>query len=149
MADWEGSAASEKFARLPESQGHYAGALLRAYSRPGSTDPARLRSLQLAARRARGDAEASPDRLADEPAWPPMTPQLATALTSAVRRFAQASLTLDAAVALRPDGLPRLRLLHNAVAAEPGASKTLVDATDALVDSVNTAADTLRAGLGD
>ncbi len=183
---WEGSAASEKFARLLESQGHYAGALLRAYSRPGSTNPARLRSLQLAARRARGDAEASADRLADEPAWPPMTPQLATALTSAARRFAQAALTLDAAVALRrkraapepdpvqpaldvlgdgletatsrlarslrsrqrPDGLPRLRLLHNAVAAEPGASRTLVNATDALVDSVNTAADTLRTGLG-
>ena len=47
----------------------------------------------------------------------------------------------------RPDGLPRLRLLHNAVAAAPGASKTMVNATDALVDSANTAAGTLRAGL--
>ena len=183
---WEGSTASEKFARLLESQGRYAGALLRAYSRPKSTDPARLRSLQLAARRARGDAEASADRLADEPAWPPMTPQLATALTSAARRLAQAALTLDAAVALRrkraaaepdpvqpaldrlgdgletaasrlagslrsqrrPDGLPQLRELHKAVAAQPGASEALVNATDALVDSANTAADSLRAGLG-
>ena len=183
---WEGSAASEKFARLLEFQGRYAAALLRAYSRPQNTDPARLRSLQLTARRARGDAEASADRLADEPAWPPMTAQLATALTSAARRLAQAALTLDAVVALRrkraapgpdpvqpaldrlgdgletatsrlagslrsqrrPDGLPRLRELHNAVAAQPGASEVLVNATDALVDSANAAADTLRAGLG-
>ena len=185
---WEGSTASEKFARLLESQGRYAAALLRAYSRPERTDPARLRSLQLAARRARGDAEASADRLADEPAWPPMTAPLATALTSAARRLAQAALTLDAVVALRrkraapepepdplqpaldrlgdgletatsrlagslrsqrrPDGLPQLRELHKAVAAQPGASEALVNATDALVDSANTAADTLRTGLG-
>lgn len=183
---WEGPAASEKFAWLLESQGRYANALLRAYSRPASADPARLRSLQLAARRARGDAEASADRLADEPAWPPMTPPLATALTSAVRRFAQAALTLDAAVAARrkreaaepdpvqpaldrlgdglalttsglarslrslrpPEDLPRLRELHNGVAAERGASAALLGATDGLVDSANTAADVLARQLG-
>ena len=62
---WEGRSAAEKFARLNATQGAYAAALLRAYTRPA--DAARLRSLQLAARRARNDAAASADRLAGEP----------------------------------------------------------------------------------
>jgi len=96
---WEGSSASEKFAVLFEAQGRYASALLRAYSRPAGPVPARLHALQLAARRARSDAEASAGRLADEPDRPPMTGELARALTSAVHRMAQAALTLDASVA--------------------------------------------------
>jgi uncharacterized membrane protein YccC len=98
---WEGSSANEKFARLFEAQGRYASALLRSYSRPGAADIAGLRSLKLAARRARSDAMASADRLADEPSRPPMTAELAQGLTSAGHRLAQAALTLDAAVQLQ------------------------------------------------
>ncbi len=98
---WEGSSANEKFARLFEAQGRYASALLRSYSRPGAADMAGLRSLKLAARRARSDAMASADRLADEPSRPPMTAELAQGLTSAGHRLAQAALTLDAAVQLQ------------------------------------------------
>jgi len=108
---WEGSSASEKFAGLFEAQGRYASALLRAYSRPGSTVAGELPALQLAARRARSDAEASADRLADEPDRPPMTGELARLLTSAVHRMAQGALTLDAVVAQQrrvrqPQGAP-------------------------------------------
>jgi uncharacterized membrane protein YccC len=113
---WEGTSAAEKFARLITTQGSYARALLRAYTRPGGAEAARLGSLQLAARRARIDAEASADRLAGEPDHPPITASLAQALESAGHRVAQACLTLRAAVvvhhasknaaadaALRPD----------------------------------------------
>jgi hypothetical protein len=97
---WEGSSANEKFARLFEAQGRYVSALLRAYSRPDSAATAGLRGLKLAARRARSEAEASADRLADEPSRPPMTAELALALVSAGHRMAQAGLTVDAAVGL-------------------------------------------------
>ncbi len=91
---WEGTSAAEKFARLFTAQGNYARALLRAYSRPGVAEPVRLGTLQLAARRARIDAEASADRLAGEPDRAPMSASLARALASAGHRIAQACLTL-------------------------------------------------------
>jgi hypothetical protein len=96
---WEGTSAAEKFARLFTAQGNYARALLRAYTRPGAAEPVRLGALQLAARRARNDAEASADRLAGEPDHAPMSASLARALASAGHRIAQACLTLGAAVA--------------------------------------------------
>ena len=95
---WEGTSAAEKFARLFTAQGNYARALLRAYTRLGAVEPVRLGALQLAARRARIDAEASADRLAGEPDRAPMTASLARALASAGHRIAQACLTLGAAV---------------------------------------------------
>jgi uncharacterized membrane protein YccC len=104
---WEGTSASEKFARLFGAQGRYAAALLRAYTRPGDTGAGRRSELQLAARRARTDADASADRLAGEPEHPPMTAELARSLTAAARRISQASITLAAAVtahhAARPE----------------------------------------------
>ena len=200
---WEGSAASEKFARLLLAQGRYAAALLPAYSRPDDESTTRLGGLQLAARRARIEAEASADRLADEPARPPMTAEFGQALTSAVHQLALAALTLDAVVALhhrlmrtagpgsdqqarrdrvrpeeapgvqpeldqladgvsqatgelarslrrlRPPGLlPRLRQLQAAIVGAAGPeSFGLQEATDGLVDAVNTAADVIRAHL--
>jgi uncharacterized membrane protein YccC len=96
---WEGTSAAEKFARLITTQGSYARALLRAYTRPDGGESARLRSLQLSARRARIDAEASADRLAGEPAHAPISAATARALASAGHRVAQALLTLGAAVA--------------------------------------------------
>src|SRR5208337_3310854 len=75
---------------------------------PRRADPAAVRSAQITARRARSDAEASADRLADEPPRPPMTARLAYALTDTARRIAHASLTLDAAVSApaAADGQP-------------------------------------------
>ncbi len=96
---WEGTSAAEKFARLMTTQGSYASALLRAYTRPAGSEAGRLRRLQLSARRARTDAEASADRLAGEPDHAPMSAASARALESVGHRIAQANLTLGAAVA--------------------------------------------------
>jgi hypothetical protein len=96
---WAGTSASEKFAALIGSQGHYARAVLRSYAPPPGRPAARLSELQLAARRARIDADAAADRLAGEPDHPPITAELASALASATHETAAACLTLSAAVA--------------------------------------------------
>jgi uncharacterized membrane protein YccC len=95
---WERTSASEKFARVFRAQCRFADLLLRAYSRPASDEARRARSLKLTARRARIDAEASADRLADEPDRPPMTREFGQALVSAGHRLALATLALEAAV---------------------------------------------------
>jgi hypothetical protein len=99
---WEGTSAAEKFARLSAAQGAYAAALLRAYTRGPRTAP--LGQLQLAARRARQDAEASADRLAGEPEHPPMRSVTAQELASAGHRIALACLTLGTVVAAHHAG---------------------------------------------
>jgi Fusaric acid resistance protein-like len=95
---WEGESAQQKLAQLYQTQTRYAALVLRGYVRHGHTDQAAVRSAQITARRARSAAEASADRLADEPPQPPMTARVAYALTDTARRLAHASLTLDAAV---------------------------------------------------
>ncbi|MGZ4231879.1 MAG: FUSC family protein [Solirubrobacteraceae bacterium] len=95
---WEGTAAQEKFARLLEVHRDYSTAVLEALADPKDADPDRLRELQAAARRARGGAEASVARLSDEPARPPLTPELATSVMAPVTRLAQAELALHALV---------------------------------------------------
>ena len=93
---WEATSAREKFARLLEAQGEYATALLRQLAHPGRLDGGQLRGLQGAARRARSDAEASTERLSEEPSHAPLTPQLARALIATVRRLTQAELAIHA-----------------------------------------------------
>jgi len=61
-------------------------------------DTRALQAARRTTRQARSDAEASADRLADEPSRPPMTARLAYSLTGIGRRIAHASLTLQAAV---------------------------------------------------
>jgi Fusaric acid resistance protein-like len=142
---WEGASAGEKFARLFDAQGRYAGALLRSYTRPGDAGSGRRSELQLAARRARTDADASADRLAGEPEHPPMTAELARSLTAAAHRISQASITLAAAVTA-----------HHAARPED-AGTALQQRLDELAGSVNEAtgllAGTLRelgeAGMAD
>jgi uncharacterized membrane protein YccC len=95
---WEGESAQQKLARLFETQAAYLSLVLRAYMRPGPPDRAALGAAARTARRARTDAEASADRLADEPPQPPLTARLAYGLTGIGRRMAHASLTLDAAL---------------------------------------------------
>jgi uncharacterized membrane protein YccC len=102
---WQAVSARENFAGLLERHGDYARALLRQRAHPGPDDAAQLRVVQLAARRARSDAEASAARLADEPSLAPFTPDLARALITTVRRLAHAELALHAlAVSQEPRG---------------------------------------------
>jgi hypothetical protein len=95
---WERASASDKFARMILSQCRFADVLLHAYPAPAADRTSRARSLKLAARRARIDAETSADRLADEPDRPPMTRAFAQALVSVGHRLALATLALEAAV---------------------------------------------------
>jgi uncharacterized membrane protein YccC len=99
---WAGGSARQKLAQLFEAQGRYVSLVLRAYVRPGQADVAAIQPAQLAARRARADAEAAADRLADEPPRPPVTAGFAYALTGTARRIAHAALTLHAAVGITP-----------------------------------------------
>ncbi len=95
---WEGESAQEKLARLFETQAAYLSMVLRAYIRPGPPDWGALAAAARTTRRARTDAEASADRLADEPPQPPLTARLAYGLIGIGRRLAHASLTLAAAL---------------------------------------------------
>ncbi len=95
---WEGGPAQQKLARLFETQAHFGALVLRAYLRPGAVDTRVLQAARRTARQARSDAEASADRLADEPSRPPMTARLAYSLTGIGRRTAHVLLTLQAAV---------------------------------------------------
>jgi hypothetical protein len=95
---WERASATDKFARLISTQSRFMATLLRAYASPASDELRQARTLKLAARRARIDAEASADRLADEPDRPPVTRAFAQALVSAGHRLALAGLALEAAV---------------------------------------------------
>jgi uncharacterized membrane protein YccC len=95
---WEGESAQQKLARLFETQAAFTSRVLRAYVRPGSPDLAAIRASARTARRVRTDAEASADRLADEPPQPPLTGRLVYGLTGIGRRLANASLTLEAAL---------------------------------------------------
>jgi uncharacterized membrane protein YccC len=91
---WEAASAQEKFAVLLEAHGEYGASLLRQLAHPGRLDAGQLRGLQAAARRARSDAEASTERLSEEPPHAPLTPQLARTLIAAVRRLTQAELAI-------------------------------------------------------
>jgi uncharacterized membrane protein YccC len=95
---WEGEPAQQKLARLFETQAHFGALVLRAYVRPGAVDARTLQAASRTTRQARSDAEASADRLNDEPSRPPMTARLAYSLTGVGRRMAHASLTLQAAL---------------------------------------------------
>jgi uncharacterized membrane protein YccC len=91
---WEAASAHETFARLVEAHAEYATSLLGQLAHPGRLDAGRLRSLQVAARRARSDAEASAARLSEEPPRTSLPPQLARTLIATVRRITQAELAL-------------------------------------------------------
>jgi uncharacterized membrane protein YccC len=95
---WEGESAQQKLARLFETQAEFGSMLVRAYVRPAPADRAAIAAAARTARRARTDAEASADRLADEPPHPPLTARLAYGLTGIGRRLAHVSLTLNAAL---------------------------------------------------
>jgi uncharacterized membrane protein YccC len=138
---WEGLGAQTKFAQLIEAHRDYAVGLLRLLAGSGDADLPRLRGLQVAARRARSDAEASTARLAAEPPHPPLTPTAARAVMAPVTRLAHAELALHALASsaevaseqeLRERKAPERRL------------EALAAGTDAAMTAIATALSTLR-----
>ncbi|MBV9795264.1 MAG: FUSC family protein [Actinobacteria bacterium] len=135
---WEGESAQQKLARLFETQAQFCSLLLRAYVRPDPPDRGAIAAAARTARRARTDAEASADRLADEPPQPPLTARLAYGLTGIGRRLAHVSLTLNAALESTHPGRDR-------PAAQP--PDHAVKAVDEFADGVDAAARVIAGSL--
>ncbi|MCW3013844.1 MAG: hypothetical protein JWO02_936 [Solirubrobacterales bacterium] len=135
---WEAVSARENFARLLELHGEYAAAVLRQLAYPGRSDAAQLRAIQVAARRARSDAEASAVRLSDEPSLAPLTPDLARALITSVRQVAHAELALHALAVSQDE---RERQSHEALTGDDA------DALDVLGASLATTMSALAVSL--
>jgi uncharacterized membrane protein YgaE (UPF0421/DUF939 family) len=170
---WAAATVRSALAAMFEAQSVYLSALLTAYLDPNAADIARLTRLRAAARLARSNAEALVERMLAEPKRKAtIQPRVATGLLAAIRRNALAALTLHAgverAVAARlpelaqlaaemkesllrlaeavregrpPRPLPPLRQTQRAIA---GSANPLVEqATDLMVDAINTMAELL------
>jgi uncharacterized membrane protein YccC len=140
---WEGEPSQQKLARLFETQAHFGALVLRAYVRPGAVDSRTLQAASRTTRQARSDAEASADRLADEPSRPPMTARLAYSLTGIGRRMAHASLTLQAAVESTHARAPG----RSPEAGGPAGPAGVTAATDQFADGAETAARVIAGSL--
>jgi uncharacterized membrane protein YccC len=136
---WEGTSAAEKLAHLFATQGAYASAQLRAYTRPKGTSAARTSQLLVAARRARMDAIASADRLAGEPEHGAMSVSLARGLISAGHRIAQALLILGAAAAEHHAALAKAPAQDRRAGSPLDPDANLQPCLDVLADGVSQA----------
>ena len=102
---WARALVADDLANLIEAQRRYLGLVLQAYAEP-STDEAALRAAQIAAWRARSNAEASVDQMAGEPVRPhAIDLRTARGILAATRRLGIAGLTLRARIA-RVEGAP-------------------------------------------
>jgi uncharacterized membrane protein YccC len=102
---WSRALVAEDLANLIDAQRRYVALVLRAYVEP-STDVAALRAAQLAAWRARANAEASSDQMAGEPVRPhAISVRTANGILAASRRLGIAALTLRGRIA-RATGAP-------------------------------------------
>jgi uncharacterized membrane protein YccC len=102
---WARALVADDLANLIDAQRRYLALVLRAYVEP-QTDDAPLRAAQVAAWRARSNAEASVDQMAGEPVRPhAIDVRTANGILAATRRLGIAGLTLRARIA-RVDGAP-------------------------------------------
>jgi uncharacterized membrane protein YccC len=94
---WEREIVPARLAAHIEAQRAYSGLLFGAFLDPQSIDQRRLRDAQLVAWRTRSNAEASVDRMLNEPVAPTaLTVRAALGLLAASKRFGLATLTLRA-----------------------------------------------------
>lgn len=136
---WEGRTANEKFARLLGAHAQYLDALFGYAAGRPVMGVGELRRLQLTARRARSDAEASAERLSHEPDQAGrLTSEAAAAVTAAVRRLANAELVLHASADPGPGPV---------TAVTAGSTAELRTAVDALNQAVQDALAQLAASL--
>ena len=102
---WSRARVADDLADLVDAQRRYLGQVLLAYAEPAFDDAA-IRAAQVAAWRARSNAEASVDQMAGEPVGPRgITLRSAAGILAATRRLGIAALTLRARVA-RITGAP-------------------------------------------
>jgi uncharacterized membrane protein YccC len=102
---WSRAHVADDLADLIDAQRRFIGLVLRAYAEPASDDAA-LRAAQVAAWRARANAEAAVDQMAGEPVRPRgLGIRTAGGILAASRRLGIAGLTLRARIA-RVSGAP-------------------------------------------
>jgi uncharacterized membrane protein YccC len=94
---WEREIVAARLAGLIEAQRAYSRLLFGAFLEPRATDERRLHDAQLVAWRARSNAEASVDRMLNEPVAPTaLTVRAALGMLAASKRLGLATLTLSA-----------------------------------------------------
>ena len=92
---WERDIVPARLAALIEAQRAYGALVLGAFITPSERDAPRLHAAQLATWRARSNAEASVDRMLNEPVKPTaLTVRAGLGMLAASRRFGLATLTL-------------------------------------------------------
>lgn len=102
---WARALVADNLASLIDAQRRFVGLVLQAYVAP-ATDEAALRAAQVAAWRARSNAEVSVDQMAGEPVRPhAIDVRTANGILAATRRLGIAGLTLRARIA-RVEGAP-------------------------------------------
>lgn len=124
---WSRERVATELAELLDAQRRYAALVLRAYLSPQRVPERTIREAQLEAWLARSNAEATIDRMANEPVRPrAITLRAALGLLAASRRYGIASLTLHS------------RLSRSADVALP-AIETLIDELDASLRAIGRA----------
>jgi uncharacterized membrane protein YccC len=102
---WSRAHVADDLADLIDAQRRFLGVVLRAFAEP-SSDAVALRAAQVAAWRARSNAEASVDQMAGEPVRPhAVSVRTASGILAATRRLGVAGLTLRGRIA-RVTGAP-------------------------------------------
>jgi uncharacterized membrane protein YccC len=119
---WEREIVPVRIAELIEAQRRYCALELTALIDPARHDDGAIRAAQLANWRARSNAEASVDRMLNEPVTPTaLTVRAALGMLAASRRFGLATLTVRARLGDRQAGaVPELRELAAALDAGLG-----------------------------
>jgi uncharacterized membrane protein YccC len=108
---WTHTRVADDLADLIDAQRRYIGGLLASYA-GAAADEGAIRAAQVAAWRARSNADGSVDQMAGEPVSPRgVTLRSATGILAATRRFGIAALTLHARVA-RVSGAPHELIEH-------------------------------------
>jgi uncharacterized membrane protein YccC len=123
---WSRTHVGDDLADLVDAQRRYVGAVLLAFAEP-NVDQAAIRAAQIAAWRARSNAELAVDQMVDEPVRPRgISVRTALGILAATRRFGIAGLTLRGRIARTP-GSPHA-VIERFVADLDATLRAIVDA---------------------
>ncbi len=113
---WEGTSLPDTLAGMAETEGRYAGAVLRSWADPDAADREALQRARLDARVARGNAEAAVTRWLGEPrSGAPLSQETVLAYMAAIRSCVQAVLALHAELPAAGPGHPEAGVLAGEV----------------------------------
>ena len=109
---WEGTSLPDTLGGLAETEGRYAGLVLRAWADPERADRGELQRTRLDARLARGNAEAAVTRWLNEPrSGTPLEHDTVMSFMASIRACVQALLALHAGLPAEGPGYPEAGVL--------------------------------------